>query len=146
LIALKELPSMKRTIVFLLAATLMVAACSEKEKEGGGKEGPCSPAPAALATTPTLPAGFPSPAELKYTDSQVAGPSTIVQGYWDGDLEAAFEGLKDAFTGDGYTVTHDEKEADDAEVNFSGGNSTGQVKLVTECERRTSVTITVRPG
>jgi hypothetical protein len=137
---------MKRTIVFLLAATLMVATCSEKEKDGEGKEAPCNSAPAALATAPTLPPGFPSPADLKYIDSQVAGPSTIVQGYWDGDLEEAFEGFKDAFSGAGYTVTHDEKEADDAEVNFSGGNSTGQVKLVTQCAGRTSVTITVRPG
>lgn len=139
---------MKRTIAFLLAATLLVAACSakEKKKEGEGKEGPCSPAPATLATAPTLPPGFPSPAELHYTDSQVAGPSTIVQGYWDGDLEAAFEGFKNAFAGVGYTVTHDEKEADDAEVNFSGGNSTGQVKLVVECTARTLATITIRPG
>jgi hypothetical protein len=139
---------MKRTFVLVLAASLLLAACSEREKqkEGEGSEAPCSPPPAALASAPTLPPGFPSPAELKYTDSQVAGPSTIVQGYWDGDLEAAFEGFKDAFGGAGYTVTHDEKEADDAEVDFSGGNSTGQVKLVTECEGRTLVTITVRPG
>jgi hypothetical protein len=139
---------MKRTIVFLVVVAMMVAACSEKEKEeeSGGTEVPCSPAPATLATAPTLPPGFPSPAEVRYIDSQAAGPSTIVQGYWDGDLEAAFEGFKGAFAGAGYTVTHDEKEADDAEVNFSGGNSTGQVKLVTECEARTSVTITVRPG
>jgi hypothetical protein len=142
------LPSMKRTIVLLLAGSLLLAACSQKEKqkEGEGSEASCSPAPAALASAPTLPPGFPSPAELKYTDSQVAGPSTIVQGYWDGDLEAAFEGFKDAFVGAGYAVTHDEKEADDAEVNFSGGSSTGQVKLVTECAGRTLVTITVRPG
>jgi hypothetical protein len=139
---------MRRTAVFLVAVALMVAACSksESEREGEGKEGPCGPAPAALAAAPTFPPGFPSPSELKYTDSQVAGPSTIVQGYWDGDLADAFDGFKDAFTGAGYTVTSDEKEADDAEVNFSGGNATGQVKLVTECEGRTSVTITVRPG
>jgi hypothetical protein len=133
-------------VVLVLLASLVLAACSESEKEAEGNAGPCGTAPATLATAPVLPAGFPSPSQVAYTATETAGPSTIVKGYWSGDLEAAFDGYKAAFQGAGYTVTKDEKEADDAEVNFSGGSSTGQVKLVTECEGRTSLTITVRPG
>ena len=134
---------MKRGVAVSLLIFLILASCS-KEKEGSTAA--CGAKPAALATAPTLPAGFPTPSEVTFTAIRTAGPSTIVDGFWDGDLGDAFDGYKTGFAASGYTVTHDEKEADDAEVNFSGGNSTGQVKLVTACEGRTSVEITVRPA
>jgi hypothetical protein len=139
---------MKRGVVLSLIAVLVLASCSKGEKEAEGEEakGTCGPAPAALAAPPSLPSGFPTPSEVTYTGTEAAGPSTIVEGFWAGDLEDAFEGYKDAFEKAGYSVTKDEKEEDDAEVNFSGGNSTGQVKLGIECQGRTSVQITVRPG
>jgi hypothetical protein len=137
----------KRRVVLPLLVVLVLASCSEGEKESEGeKKGPCGATPTALAAAPSFPADFPTPSEVTYTATKIAGPSTIVDGFWAGDLEDAFEGYKDAFEKAGYTVTKDEKEEDDAEVNFSGGSSTGQVKLVTECEGRTSVEITVRPG
>jgi hypothetical protein len=141
---------MKRVVALCLLAGLVTAACSKSEKEseaeGEGSQAPCAAASAAVATPPALPAGFPTPTDVTYTATEVAGPSTIVEGYWNGGLEDAFEGYKDAFEQAGYDVTGDEKEEDDAEVNFSGGSSTGQVKLVSSCEGRTSVRITIRPA
>jgi hypothetical protein len=115
----------------------------EAEREAAGKE--CGPAPAAIGGDPTLPAGFPTPSEVTYTGEKESGPSTIVDGYWDGEIDDAYEGYKSAFDDAGYDVTKDEKEEVDAEVNFAGGGSDGQVKLIQECEGRTSVSITIRP-
>jgi hypothetical protein len=138
---------MKRMGVLLLAGALLLAACSkEKEAEPGGDAGSCPSPAAALATDPTLPSGFPDPDEVTFTSTKMAGPTTIVEGYWDGDLADAYEGWRAATAASGYDVTFSEKEADDAEVNFSGGHTTGQIKLTTgECEARTDVKITIRP-
>jgi hypothetical protein len=93
-----------------------------------------------------LPAGFPKPDGVTYTAEREAGPSTVVEGYYDGEIDDAFESYKDAFEdADGFDVTRDEQEEFDAEVNFEGGGTDGQVKLVQECEGRTSVTVTARP-
>jgi hypothetical protein len=99
-----------------------------------------------VATIPKLPPGFPVPEGLTFTGQEAAGPSTIVSGYWDGDLDSAFSAFKGAFDSGGYQVTSSEKEERDAEVNFSGGDSTGQVKLEESCEGRADVRITIRPG
>jgi hypothetical protein len=73
-------------------------------------------------------------------------PSHVVEGYFDGEIDDAYDGYKSALEdADGYDVTKDEQEEVDAEVNFEGGGSSGQVKLIQECEDRTSVSITARP-
>lgn len=122
---------------------LVAAGCGGGEEEG---KAACGPAPAATATPPTLPDGFPTPDGVVYTSSKKAGPSTIVEGFRPGELGDAFEAYKDGFGSAGYDVTKDEKEEDDAEVNFSGSGSDGQVKLKQECKDRTTVTITIRPA
>src|SRR5437016_3452529 len=153
---------MKRCIALPLVAVDLLSGCSNAKTSTGGTptggtptsketdtEGPlpsCEPAPTPLAGTPSLPTGFPTLTEVTFTGTAQQGPSTVVSGYWTGDLDSAFSGFKSAFTGAAYTVTNDEMDEHDAEVNFSGGNSTGQVKLMEECEGRVDVTITVRPG
>ena len=136
-----RLTAVAAALVLVLAA----AGCGkdEKEKEAAGKA--CGPTPTALAGKPKLPAAFPTPDGVTYTSSTEKGPSTVVEGFREGDIDAAFEAYKDAFPNAGYDVTKDEHEEVDAEVNFSGGGSDGQVKLVQTCKDRTSVTITVRP-
>jgi hypothetical protein len=114
----------------------------EGEDEAGG---PCPAAPTELAQPPTLPESFPTPEGVVYTGEEDAGPSAIVEGFRDGELEDAFDAYKDAFGDAGYDVTKDEKEEDDAEVNFAGGGTTGQVRLEQRCEDRTSIEITIRP-
>jgi hypothetical protein len=134
-----------RVALLLLLASVLVG-CGGGDKGEGAVEKPCPAAPAALASDPKLPPGFPSPSKVTYTDELEAGPSVIVKGYWDGDIDAAYEGYKDAFDGSGYSVTKDEKEAEDAEVNFAGRGVSGQVKLLEPCKDRTDVAITIRPS
>jgi hypothetical protein len=131
-----------------LVVAVVAAGCGgeDEEAEREGATQACPVAPAAMGAEPMLPAGFPKPDEVTYTSERESGPSTIVEGYWDGDIEEAFEGYKDAFDEAGYDITKDEREEVDAEVNFAGGESDGQVKLIQECEGRTSVSITARPA
>ncbi len=134
-------------LIMTLVVGALAAGCGggeEKEKEEAGKA--CGTPPAELSGNPSLPEGFPTPSEVTYTASAKKGPSQVVKGYYDGDIDAAFEGYKDALgSASGYSVTKDEHEEVDAEVNFDGHGSSGQVKLVQECRDRTSVRITARP-
>ena len=125
---------------------LTATACGdEKEKEAGGKA--CASPPAALSARPTLlPMRFPTPTGVTYTSQKRAGPAKIVSGYIDEDVAAAFDAYGKALSRAPYAVTKSEHEEVDAEVNFGGGGSTGQVKLVQGCKDRTTITITARPG
>jgi hypothetical protein len=129
-------------ITLALAIALLAAGCGGGEAEGGD----CGAAPAAMSGSPNLPSGFPTPEGVTYTEEREAGPSTIVDGYREADLGDTFEDYKSAFDDAGYDVTNDEKERDDAEVNFAGGGTDGQVKLREECAGRTTISITVRPA
>lgn len=138
---------MRRFLMLGLATAILLSGCGK----GGSSAEPTAsgdcPAPSpALAQLPTLPDKFPVPDKVTFTETKMAGPSTIVDGYWDGDLTDAFNGWKEAFPAAGYTVTREEQETADAEVNFDGSGSNGQVKLETECSARTHVKITIRPG
>ena len=138
-----------KKLAVVVGLSLVLAGCGggeegeEAEREAAGTE--CAAAPAALGDEPQLPEGFPTPEGVTYTGDREAGPSRIVEGYWETEIEDAYEGYKDAFEEAGYEVTDDEREEVDAEVNFAGGGSTGQVKLIQECRDRTSVSITARP-
>ncbi|MFN2589614.1 MAG: hypothetical protein ABR518_02455 [Actinomycetota bacterium] len=142
----------KRMMVFAVAATVALVACGsdsggEGTQQGGEATGTaCPPAPTALAEQPTLPPDFPIPGALTLTTEKEAGPSTILEGFWESDLSEAYSEYKDAFPAAGYEVTFSEQEEDEAEVNFAGGDTTGQVKLEVECEGRTDVRITIRPA
>jgi hypothetical protein len=136
-----------KTLALLTVLALAAAACGgggdDKEKEAASRA--CVPARAAMTATPKLPAGFPKPSAVTYTGQRTAGPSQIVTGYYAGDIDAAFDGWKDAFDGSSFDVTKDEHEEVDAEVNFEGSSESGQVKLLQSCKERTAVTVTVRP-
>jgi hypothetical protein len=133
-------------LVLVCGAALAAAGCGGGGGESEEAAGACDSAPAAMSGGPTLPEGFPSPSEVVYTGESKDGPTTKVEGYWKGDLDAAFEGYKDALEqASGYSVTKSEHEEDDAEVNFEGHSTTGQVKLQVECTDRTSVGLTIRP-
>ncbi len=95
-----------------------------------------------------LPPNFPTPAGVGYYSVEKAGPSTILEGYMVAvTLEDAFAAWKRAFDVAGYQVTDEEREEFDAEVNFAGGSSTGQVRLnAGECAGSVFVGVTIRPG
>lgn len=143
-----------RTLVVLFALSLTLplalAACGGGDSEEGEEEGErtavsCS---GTAVEAPKLPASFPKPAGVTYTSTSTTGPSEVVDGYYEGELEDAYEGYKDAFTGAGYTILFDEIEEDDSEVSYEGEGRTGQVALRKNCEEddRISVHITNRPA
>jgi hypothetical protein len=94
-----------------------------------------------------LPADFPTIGDITYVKSEKAGPSTIVEGYADGDLEDVYNELHDAFESSDYDITFDEREEHDAEISFEGGGQSGQVKFADECgqDGRLYVRVTSRP-
>jgi hypothetical protein len=120
----------------------------------GGDEAPqaqraaveCDGAP----VTPDLPADFPKLPRVTYTKTTAAGPSNIVDGYYEGRLEDAYREYKAALRAAGYDVIFDEIEAQDSEVAYSGGDldRSGFVALRENCEQigRISVHITNRPA
>ena len=138
---------LRLTVLGAFVLAFVVACGGEKDKEQAAAAKPCGPFVGMMEGKPKLlPKDFPTPTGVTYTSEKTAGPSKIVNGYVKRDVGAAFESYKHALDGNGYTVTKDEHEDFDAEVNFSGGKSTGQVKLVQECRDRTTITITARPA
>jgi hypothetical protein len=114
----------------------------DKDKEAAGRA--CGTAPAAMQGSPNLPPGFPRPAEVTYTGEATKGPTSVVKGYFDGDVDKAFSTYKDSFK-DPFAVTDSEHEEVDAEIEFKGSGKEGQVKLLQTCKDRTNVTLTIRP-
>ncbi len=137
-----------------LAALLVLAlaACGGEKDKSTSKATASDPERTAIcAGTPLegdsgLAADFPKPDGATYVKSKQAGPSRLVQGYYSGDLDKAFEDYKSALDGGDYSILKDEKEEDDAEVAFQSGDATGQVAM-RECghEGRIYLEITSRP-
>ena len=136
-------------VVLALAAALLLDGNGTGNGEEEGEEGAavaCSGDP----VTPDLPSDFPQVDGMTYTNSQTSGPSEIADGYYEGDLQGAYDAWKSAFEGAGYTITFDEIEEFDSEVAYSGGseNRSGIVALRDSCteDGRISVHITSRPA
>ena len=148
--------ALKRSIValLLLAFAIGVAGCgggkseAEKEAEAAGKVGASEVTcdGSALSGDSGLASGFPMPSGVTYVKTQQDGPTTVVNAYYEGDLDAAYNAYKDAFEPAGYDVPFNEKEEDDAEVSYEkSGGSTGLVALKASCDNgRVSIRITSR--
>ena len=129
-----------------LAAVGVALGCGgggeDKDKEAASRD--CAPAPAAMSGQPTLPTGFPQPAEVTYTGQVAKGPTSVIKGYFAGDIDAAYNTYKDSFKAP-FEVEDSEHESVDAEIEFEGSGKEGQVKLLQKCKDRTTVTLTIRP-
>jgi hypothetical protein len=127
---------------------LLLSACEpfgDKDKEALKKA--CAGAPAQLHSHPTLPGKFPDAKGIVYTAVEKDGPATVASGYLNLTIGAAHQAYSQAIkNASGYTVTKEEQDAADSEVNFQGNGRSGQVKMVQTCKSRTSVTITIRPA
>jgi hypothetical protein len=140
---------MKRIALIPVVSLVVVAlsACGGEDKDKAALDKACPIAAPAMKGTPALPGNFPNAKGLIYTSVRKAGPTTVASGYITsaiGDAHSAFSTtIKGA---SGYTVTKEEQDVADAEVNFSGAGNSGQVKLVQICKARTTVTITIRPA
>ena len=135
----------------LVLVPLALAACGGGVSDEGGAQRGAAFAPIcqmdALSGDTGLPADFPSIDQITYVTSEEAGPSRIVEGYGEGDIEDLYEDLHDAFESSDYAITFDEREQYDAEISFDGGGVSGQVKFAAECGSgdRVYVRVTSRP-
>jgi hypothetical protein len=143
----------KLLLFMLVLLPLALAACGGGESESEEEEGERGEAFApicemsALSGETGLPADFPTIDQITFVKSEEAGPSRIVEGYGEGDLEDLYEDLHDAFESSDYEITFDEREEHDAEISFEGGGVSGQVKFADECGEgdRVYVRVTSRP-
>src|SRR3954451_23232296 len=128
--------------VVLLA--LVFAACSGRGGDGeptatGTSQG--GPSPLATCSGPAiadagLPADFPVPDGVTFTATLVAGPTTIVDGYGEGDVGGFLSSWTDAVKAAGYTVLSTDDEApSDAEINYASadGTTSGQIAMRDQC-------------
>jgi hypothetical protein len=84
---------------------------------------------------------------MVFTAVKKTGPTTVATGYIDQTIGPAHDAYTNAVKGaTGYSITKNEQDEADAEVNFAGAGNSGQVKLLQECKSRTTVTITIRPA
>ena len=147
-----------RLLTALTAGLLLLGACgggdeSRTEPPGEtGSRGTENCEGTALASQDLkLPADFPIPGEAILTKTDAAGPSQVVEGYYEADLESAYNEWKEALESAGYTILFDEIEDRDSEISYKSKDekSTGQIALRVECKQgtgRTFVHITNRPA
>lgn len=102
----------------------------------------------ALATPSKLPSGFPQVQNATYTKQSTEGPTDIVEGYFNGSVKDGHNAYKMALNTGGYTVTHDELDEHDSEVNWKGHGRSGQVALREQCGEsdKIYVRVTNRPA
>jgi hypothetical protein len=138
-----------RSWAVLAVFTLLLAGCggsdSKSSEAGGEAEAACTKSE--LSETPELPQGWPDMGEVTFTQQSEQGPTHIVEGYFDGDLQAAHDDFKRELEAAGFTILFDEIEEDDSEVSWKGVGRSGQVALRNECgsSDKIFVHITNRP-
>jgi hypothetical protein len=137
-------------LVVVLAVAL--AGCGGKSAEEKAKEQAAEASKPVcdmtqVLTTTKLPAGFPKPDAVTYHQQKTEGPSLTVDATYAGNLDDAYSAYEQAVSAASYTATHKEKEEDDAEINYEGGGTTGQIALRDVCgtEDKLVVHITNRP-
>jgi hypothetical protein len=134
------------TLTAVLALVVLVAAaCGDEDKESLDKA--CPQAAPAMKGQPALPGNFPDAKGIVYTSVKKEGPTTVASGYLADTITPAHKAYSNALkNAAGYSITHEEQDAADSEVNFKGNGKSGQVKMLQICKARTQVTITIRPA
>jgi hypothetical protein len=143
----------KVALVLVLLAAGLAAGCGGGGNEESDREGTVQAAceGSAIDVTSKLPPSFPQIEEdkLTYTQESELGPTQVVEGYFNGDVEEAHEEFQKELQGAGYEILFDEVEApDDSEISWKGEGRTGQVAMRNECgdSDKTYVHITNRPA
>src|SRR5215210_1274635 len=143
---------MRQAALFSVLAALvfMAAGCgggSDEESEAANPQATAACEGSPLTDTPKLPASFPMVEETTLTQQSTQGPTEVVEGYWDGDLEEAHDEYVKEFKAAGYKVLFEELEDHDSEVSWSGEGRSGQVALRDDCGGdKIYVHITNRPA
>jgi hypothetical protein len=131
------------------ALGLLLAGCGGGDDEAVLSEEPQAACTASeLSGAPKLPSGWPDLGEVTFTQQQTLGPTEVVEGYFDGDIEAAHDSFKSELEDAGFEILFDELEERDSEVSWKGEGRSGQVALREECgsEDKIYVKVTNRPA
>ena len=147
---------MKRAAAFATIglAVLLAAGCGGKKSESEvgalNKQALAACNGSALAEAPNLPPSWPQieTDKVTYTKQETKGPTTIVEGYFNGDIKEAHDEWKKELEASGYKILFDELEDHDSEVSWQGEGRSGQVALREECGSadKIYVHITNRPA
>ena len=121
---------------------------SENEESALNEQAVAACNGSALSETPDLPASFPMVENVTYTKQTTQGPTQVVEGYFEGSLEDAYDEYKKELQAAGFKILFDEIEEHDSEVSWEGEGRSGQVALRQECgsDDKLYVHITNRPA
>ncbi|HEY2354386.1 MAG TPA: MFS transporter [Gaiellaceae bacterium] len=106
---------------------------------------PCIAPPTARVTPKLLPK-FPAPDGVAYTVEEQTGPTHVVDGFLPTGIDKAHDAYYKGLSRDGYAIQRDEVQVTDAELYFTQGTVTGEVRLLQECRNRTYVQISTFRG
>lgn len=130
---------------------LLLAGCGgngDSSESELGKEAEAACTGSELSEAPKLPAGWPDMGEVTFTQQSTQGPTDVVEGYFEGDIQAAHDDFKRELEGAGFTILFDEVEENDSEVSWEGEGRSGQVAIRNECgqDDKMYVKVTNRPA
>lgn len=130
----------KVSLVLALLAIGLVAGCGgsgggNDEKGGGDETIEAACDGSALSDALNLPASWPQIEEdkLVYTKKSTAGPTEIVEGYFNGSIEDAHDEFQHELEASGFDITFEEVEEHDSEVAWAGEGRSGIVAIRDEC-------------
>lgn len=131
---------------------LLLAACGgggDKESNGElSQEAEAACTGSQLSEAPELPTGWPDMGEVTFTQQSDQGPTKVVEGYFEGDVQAAHDDFKRELEAAGFTILFDEVEDNDSEVSWKGEGRSGQVAIRNECgdSDKMYIKVTNRPA
>lgn len=133
-------------------AVLALAGCGGGSDESGGEavneQAKAACEGSSLSGTPKLPTSFPQVENVTFTQQATQGPTEVVEGYFMGSLQDAYDEYKKELQASGFKILFDEIEDHDSEVSWEGEGRSGQVALREECGQsdKIYVHITNRPA
>ena len=147
-------PRLALLLLVLAVAAVTLAGCGggkkhETDTDAGSDDVHAACKGSRLTETLKLPAGFPQIEQdkLVLTQQSTSGPTDVVEGYFNGDVQEAHDEFLKELKGAQYKILFNEVEApNDSEISWSGEGRTGQVALRNECGKsdKTYVHITNR--
>jgi ABC-type glycerol-3-phosphate transport system substrate-binding protein len=138
-----------RGLALVGALGLLLAGCGGDEGESElTREAQAACTASELSDAPRLPAGWPDMGEVTFTMQKTQGPTEVVEGYFEGDVESAHDDFKRELEAAGFTILFDEVEENDSEVSWKGQGRSGQVAIRNECGEsdKMYVKVTNRPA
>ena len=131
---------------------LLLAACGgggdKKDEDQLSESAQAACTGSELTEAPELPTGWPDMGEVTFTQQSDQGPTKIVEGYFEGDVQAAHDDFKRELQDAGFTILFDEVEDNDSEVSWKGEGRSGQVAIRNECgdSDKMYIKVTNRPA